>query len=81
MEVTKMTVRVQKELLQRAKQYAKEHDTNLTRLITAYLSQLELTDDILASSPIVKRLSGSLSSDIGRDDHRQYLESKYDRAD
>lgn len=81
MEMKKMTVRVQKDLLQRAKLYAREHDTTLTRLIGAYLSQLETSDDPLAGAPIVRRISGSLSPDLGREDHRRYLESKYGRAD
>ena len=81
MEVTKMTVRVQKDLLERAKLYAKEHDTTLTRLITAYLSQLELGDDSLAGAPIVRRLSGSLSPDVSLEDYHQHLESKYGRSD
>ena len=76
-----MTVRVQKELLERAKRYARQHDTTLTRLIAAYLSQLETGADPLADAPIVQRISGSLSPDLGRDDYRRYLESKYDRAD
>jgi len=81
METTKMTVRVRKELLERAKLYAREHDTTLTRLIAAYLSQLEDDADPLAESPIVQRISGSLSPDLGRDDYRKHLEAKYGRAD
>ena len=81
MEVTKMTVRVPKELLDRAKRYARENDTTLTRLITAYLGQLDTVGDPLAEAPIVRRLSGSLSHDVSVEDYHQHLQEKYGRRD
>ena len=81
METKKMTVRVPKHLLEQAKRYAHEHDTTLTRLITAYLGQITTQHDPLAGAPTVKRLSGSLSSDVGVEDYRQHREEKYGRAD
>jgi hypothetical protein len=80
METTKMTVRVPKELLERAKAYAREHDTTLTRLITAYLDQIMLEEDPLADAPIVRRLSGSLSANVTVEDYRRHLEEKYAQA-
>lgn len=80
METTKMTVRVPKELLERAKVYAREHDTTLTRLITAYLDQIGLEEDPLANAPIVRRLSGSLSADITIEDYRHHLVEKHGQA-
>lgn len=77
METKKMTVRVPKDLLERAKKYARENDTTLTRLITAYLGQLSVENDPLADAPIVRRLSGSLSQGVDLDDFRQHLEDKY----
>jgi hypothetical protein len=75
-----MTVRVPKELLERAKQYARENDTTLTRLITAYLGQLAVENDPVADAPIVRRLLGTLSQEIGVEDYRQHLEDKYSRS-
>ena len=40
MEQTKLTVRLHRDLLEGAKQYAREHDTTLTRLVSEYLRQL-----------------------------------------
>lgn len=77
MKTKKMTVRVPEDLLEQAKQYAREHDTTLTRLITAYLGQIATESDPLAGATIVKRLSGSLSQDVSVEDHRRYLEEKY----
>lgn len=77
MDTKKMTVRVPKDLLERAKQYARENDTTLTRLITVYLGHLSVENDPIAEAPIVRRLSGSLSQEVDLDDYRQYLEDKY----
>lgn len=77
MDATKMTVRVPRDLLERAKQYARENDTTLTRLITTYLDQLVVEDDPLADAPIVKRLSGTLSQESSVDYHHRHLEDKY----
>ena len=81
METKKMTVRVPKDLLERAKQYARENDTTLTRLITVYLGQLPVEDDPIADAPNVRRLSGSLSQQVNPDDYRQHLEDKYGQPD
>ena len=77
MEQTKLTIRLPRDLVEEAKRYAKEHDTSLTRLVSAYLRQLSLKTDSLADAPIVRRLSGILSGDISVKDYYQYLEEKY----
>lgn len=79
METKKMTVRVPKDLLEQAKRYARENDTTLTRLITAYLGQIATQDDPLADAPIVRQLVGSLSSDVSVEDYEEHLEKKYGR--
>lgn len=80
MNVTKLTVRVPKELLERAKIYAQENDTSLTKLITAYLNNLSIESDPLADAPIVRRLKGSLSQAVDVEDYRQHLEEKYGQS-
>jgi hypothetical protein len=77
MEKTKLTIRVSRDLVEGAKRYAKEHDTSLTRLVSAYLRQLTLAGDPLADAPIVRRLSGILSHDATVKDYYRYLEEKY----
>ena len=79
MESTKLTVRVPQDVLEGAKRYAREHQTNLTRLISEYLRHLSVEDDPLTRAPIVQRLSGTLSPDVSVEDYRQHLESKYGR--
>ena len=77
MEKTKLTIRVPRQVLERAKQYASDNQTNLTRLVTEYLRQLTDESDPLADAPIVRRLSGSLSSDVSIEDYNRYREEKY----
>ncbi|MCO6449977.1 MAG: hypothetical protein J5I90_04240 [Caldilineales bacterium] len=74
---TKLTVRVPKDLLEGAKRYASEHETTVTRLISAYLLQLASRDELQSTTPIVHRLSGSLTSEIAEEDYFRYLEQKY----
>ena len=77
MTTTKLTVRVSKDLLEGAKRYASEHETTLTRLISAYLRQLAEQDAFEPEAPIVRRLSGSLRPEVGVEDYSQYLDRKY----
>ena len=77
MSETKLTVRVPRDALDKAKRYAREQDTTLTRLISNYLRQLSTQNDPLADAPIVQRLSGSLSPEVTEKDYKHYLEKKY----
>jgi hypothetical protein len=77
MESTKLTIRIPRKVLERAKQYAREHQTSLTRLVSEYLQQLPVENDPLVDAPIVQRLSGLVSPDVSIEDYQQYLEEKY----
>mgnify|MGYP001120463140 FL=1 len=74
---TKLTVRVPRHLLANAKRYAKAHQTTLTELISAYLQHIPAESDVLDHAPVVRRLTGLLSSDVSIDDYKQHLEEKY----
>ena len=80
MSESKLTVRVPRETINRAKVYARQHGTTLTRLVTAYLEQLEANEDWLANAPIVRSLWGSLSPEVGVEDYHAYLEAKFGHA-
>lgn len=77
MESTKLTIRIPRRVLERAKEYAREHQTSLTRLVSEYLQQLPVENDPLVDAPIVQRLSGLVSPDVSIEDYQQYLEEKY----
>ncbi len=77
MDETKLTVRVSRKLLNRAKRFAAQNNTNLTNLIEAYLQHLP--DQTEMDAPIVQRLTGILSPEISMEDYRKHLEEKYGR--
>ena len=81
MQQTKLTIRIQKELLDGAKRYARAHNTTLTRLVSAYLRQLSAQEGLLPDAPIVRRLSGVLPPDASVQEYRDYLEEKHGAKD
>lgn len=74
---TKLTVRVPKHLLANAKRYAQAHQTTLTELISTYLQHIPAEPEVLNRAPVVRRLTGLLSSDVSIDDYKKHLEEKY----
>ena len=64
MEMTKLTIRIPVDVLEQAKQYAETNHTSVTRLVSQYLSQLPIEKDFLKDAPIVRRLLGTLPSDV-----------------
>jgi hypothetical protein len=79
METSRLTVRVPRDVLERAKRYARENRTTLSRLVSEYLRQLTTPDDPLVDAPIVRRLSGTLSQDVSVEDYREHLERRHGR--
>jgi len=76
MTETKLTVRVPRDLLEKAKLYAAQNHTTLTNLIEAYLQNIPASG-LLENAPIVRRLTGSLSQEIKIEDYHKHLEEKY----
>ncbi|NOX60342.1 MAG: hypothetical protein GXP42_00105 [Chloroflexi bacterium] len=80
-DMTKLTVRVPKPLLESAKHYARAHETTLTRLIVEHLHRLareaDVKEDWLRDAPIVRRLSGVLPPEATIEDYQDYLVEKY----
>ena len=77
MEQAKLTIRLPRDIVEGAKVYAKKHKTSLTRLISAYLRQLDSQEDPLADAPAVRRMSGILPEEASVNDYHAYLEDKY----
>jgi hypothetical protein len=73
MQETKLTIRVPRELLENAKRYARKHNTTVTTLIREYLRRMPNSIDVLQETPIVRRLSGTLSNSVSVVDHKKYL--------
>lgn len=74
---TKLTVRVPRHLLANAKRYARAHQTTLTELISTYLKHIPTESDVLDRAPVVRRLTGLLTSNVSIDDYKRHLDEKY----
>jgi hypothetical protein len=73
------SIRVPRELLEEAERYAIANGTSLTRLVSDFLRQLVAAREPLADTPLVRRLSGTLSREVSKEDYKAYLEQKYAR--
>ncbi len=74
---TKLTVRVPRHLIDNAKRYAKANQTTLTELISAFLKDIPQETDLLDHAPLVRNLTGILSSNVSIEDYKKHLEDKY----
>lgn len=79
---TKLTLKLDQEIIEKAKQYASEKKISLSRIIENYLNSLtsDKTNDDIQISPFVKSLSSGISIPADYDykkDRADYLEQKY----
>ncbi len=79
---TKLTLKLDQEIIEKAKQYASEKKLSLSRLIENYLNSLtsDKSNDDLQISPFVKSLSSGISIPADYDykkDRADYLEQKH----
>ncbi len=77
---SKLTLKLNQSVIEKAKQYARAHNTSLSRLIENYLMAVtknaENTDEI---SPLVKSLTGVVQLDDKdyKKDYIDFLNQKY----
>lgn len=79
---TKLTLNLNKEIIQRAKDYAKDHNISLSFLIENYLQKIisDYKSETTSKGSIVNELSGIIKLDSdsnSQDDHMDYLTEKY----
>lgn len=77
---TKLTLSLNKNIIEEAKSYAKENQISLSKLIENYLNSLVKTSqkETTRISPLVESLTGVISSDTDeRKSYRDYLSEKY----
>ena len=77
MEETKLTIRIDRATLERAKRYARQHGTSLTRLVTSHLERLGADDGATGDAPVTRRLTGVLPPEASLQDYRDHLERKH----
>ena len=76
---TKLTLYLDKEIIEEAKTYAKSQQVSLTMLIENYLNSLtRTTKKKSAVSPLVESLTGIIPNDYDeKKDYRNYIDEKY----
>lgn len=82
---TKLTLKLDKQVIERAKEYAASHERSLSRVIESYLQSLVMSDDSskmeeIQISPFVKSLSSGISIPANLDyktEYSNYLTNKY----
>lgn len=78
---TKLTLRLRKSVIDRAKQYAHNQNTSLSKIIESYLEYLTKSEkNETEITPLVKSLSGviDLKKDYDyKEDYADFLSNKY----
>ncbi len=76
---TKLTLNLDKEIIDEAKTYAKSHRVSLSKLIENYLNSLTRKSRKQSSvSPLVESLTGIIPNDYDeKKDYRDYIDQKY----
>ena len=77
---TKLTLRLDDELIKRAKSYAKKSGKSVSQIVAGYFSLLgeEMDNEKSEFTPIVQSLKGSLKgASVGKKDYHKYLEEKH----
>lgn len=76
---TKLTLNLDKEIIDEAKTYAKNHSVSLSKLIENYLNSLTRQSKKKTSvSPLVESLTGIIPNDYDeKEDYRNYIDKKY----
>jgi hypothetical protein len=77
---TKLTLNLNKGVIEQAKSYAKENSVSLSKLIESYLDSLTTRSEKKSKiSPLVKSLTGVIPSRDydDKEDYKDYLSEKY----
>ncbi len=77
---SKLTLKLDESVIEKAKQYAKENNISLSRMIESYLKAVTLgQSDKVKISPLVESLTGviKLNEEDYRKDYSDFLSQKY----
>jgi hypothetical protein len=76
-EKKKLTLRLNKGLIEQAKQYAAQHNISVSELVETFFLNLEPVEGT-EHTPLVNMLTGLLPSDMDAEqEYGRYLEEKY----
>jgi len=79
---TKLTLKLDKAIIEQAKLYAKKKNTSLSKLIESYLGLLIESNEHQIVTPLVKSLSGVVNLQQNyehKKDYKKHLLSKYSK--
>lgn len=77
---TKLTLKLNKSIIEEAKKYSKDKNVSLSKMIENYLKTVTKNQsEVKEPSPLVKSLTGiiTLDSDDDKKDYINYLDRKY----
>ncbi len=80
---TKLTLRLNKNVIERAKNYARSHNISISKIVESYLDSITKQKEEkkkVSITPLVESLSGviDLPADFDyKKEYRDYLEEKY----
>jgi hypothetical protein len=77
---TKLTLRVDEQLIERAKSFAKKRGKSVSQIVADYFVALEAApaDQDTELTPIVRSLKGALrGAGVDDEDYRRHLEERY----
>ena len=77
---TKLTLRVDEELIRRAKEHARRSGKSVSRIVADFLALLEepVEKQMVELTPTVRSLLGALKGNpAGEEDYYRYLEEKH----
>jgi antitoxin component of RelBE/YafQ-DinJ toxin-antitoxin module len=78
---TKLTLRLDEELIDEAKDYAKKEGKSLSRLVAEFFTAISAKKSHFDKSklrPVTSKLYGSLKDqDISKEDYKKHIEKKY----
>lgn len=75
---TKLTLRLDEELIRKARVHAEESGKSVSQLVAEYFALLGRPRPVRKLTPTVARLKGALrGSGISIEDYREHLERKY----
>lgn len=75
---TKLTLRLENELIQHAKSFANRQDKSLSQVVADYFQALVQPSDKPEIPPITQSLTGIMSGhQVSQEDYKKYLEDKH----
>ena len=75
---TKLTLRLESELIEQAKKYAKQQGKSLSQIVADYFMIFDEKSDKEKIAPVTQSLIGILKhKDLDASDYKKHLEEKY----